>query len=603
LPPDAVRKGDPAVRLARKVSAKIRMLLDSGRESVEDSDTGHRRPVRPGDIMILVRTRGPFFQAIVRALKNESVAVAGADRLDVVGHIAVMDCLAAAQAALVPDDDLAVATVFTSPLGGLDDTDLIALAPRRTGTLTQALETSADERHRALAARLAGWRDLAAGATPFEFFSLVLGAQLGRQHLVGRLGSEADDALDEFLALALAHERQGPPSLKRFLAEMAGLSFDVKRDLESAGDAVRVMTVHGAKGLEAKIVFLPDTCGSLSREGNDPKLFALPAGGSQVLAWPGVKAEDTDVMVAARQRLKEEEENESRRLLYVAMTRAEERLYIAGSYKVRKSSVTWHAMIDEALRPVSDEIDDPLEKGGRILRMGGIEDAGLLEPVSSRALPGVAPEWLFEPATPEQDATPPLRPSSVLAGADAREPLASARTQALRRGVAIHTLLRRLPDLVPDARAESARAYLAGSFPDLSSAHDAMTASVLAVIDDPVLEPLFGAASLAEIPLVARIERSGGRAPIEIAGQIDRLAETPDAIWLADYKTGVAPAGLPPEAHIAQMALYAAALRQIYPGRPVRAVLIYTQEPRVVTLAPEAIKAALSNVLAQGQAA
>ena len=292
---------------------------------------------RAGDVLVLVRQRGPLFEAIIRALKEHDVAVAGADRLVLTEHIAVMDLMALADALLLPGDDLALATVLKSPLFGLDDDDLFAIAWGRKGSLRAALRANAQTQPRFAEAsealdRFAGW---ARRETPFSFFARVLGPERGRRKFLARLGPEANDALDEFLNVALDYESRETPSLHGFLAWLRSAQTDVKRDMEITRDEVRVMTVHGAKGLEAPIVILADTttppAGPPQRQ---PRLLALAGDGaadaSGQFVWAAAKATDVAVVSGAREGVRREAEHEYRRLLYVAMTRASDRLIVCG---------------------------------------------------------------------------------------------------------------------------------------------------------------------------------------------------------------------------------------------------------------------------------
>src|SRR5262245_20206246 len=291
---------------------------------------------RAGDVLVLVRQRGPLFEAIIRALKDLHVPVAGADRLVLTEHIAVMDLMVLADALLLPDDDLALATVLKSPLFGFDDEDLFELAWGRKGSLHAALRAKApDKPHFADALakleRFAGW----AQQMPFAFYARVLGAEGGRKRFLARLGHEADDALDEFLNLALDYERRETPSLQGFVAWLRAAQTDVKRDMEITRDEVRVMTVHGAKGLEAPLVVLADTttppAGPPQRQPRVLALAASTAHSPNCLVWAGAKVNDTAPVSAARERARHEAEDEYRRLLYVAMTRAIDRLVICGA--------------------------------------------------------------------------------------------------------------------------------------------------------------------------------------------------------------------------------------------------------------------------------
>jgi ATP-dependent helicase/nuclease subunit A len=614
LPLDSPERSDPAERLARRIAQKVAALLapESG-ESVDDN--GGRRPPTAGDILILVRKRGVFFEAIIRALKAQGVNVAGADRLDIARHIAVDDLVALGVAMRAPMDDLTLACVLKSPLIGFDDDDLIALAPGRSGSLHEALARSPAPRHRTAAAQLARWRVDAASLAPFDFYSKVLSPDGGRARFVARLGVEANDALDEFLRLALAFERENGASLAAFLAMVATLELSIKRDMETVGDAVRVMTVHAAKGLEAKIVFLPDTCGAAAGR-HDPKLFAAGPAGAGPLLWTGGAESDPAALVDARAAHRAAEEAEHQRLLYVALTRAEERLYIAGFHGVRDPAAgCWYQAIGAALEPMCRVEPDPLDPGQTILRIGNIPTSTPTGRVGGRSTPPEIPAFAFTPAPAEIEASPPLRPSSALSGADARtmreQAPADRETAArLRRGALVHALLQHLPDCaIADRRAASQR-FLARCAPEIDVAdRAAMTEIALRTIADPELAPLFGPDSVAEVEIAATLD--GGLA---VAGRIDRLAETEEAILIADFKTGrattaaalleltrLADASGPPTlapAQLRQLALYRAAVARIYPGRPLRCFLIYVDAGETVEAPESALDAALAREMA-----
>ena len=151
-------------------------------------------------MFVLVRQRGPLFEAIIRALKTRNVEVAGADRLVLTEHIAVVDLMALADALLLPQDDLALAIALKSPLFGIDEDQLFALAHGRDGTLRAALAVKRDEAPAFAAAHalLARCGEEARAATPFGFYAWLLGAAGGRAKFLRRLGPEAIDALDEF---------------------------------------------------------------------------------------------------------------------------------------------------------------------------------------------------------------------------------------------------------------------------------------------------------------------------------------------------------------------------------------------------------------------
>src|SRR5882672_3839783 len=284
-PFDGLSLTSPEVKLARRIQAEIRRLVESG------TMTGHigdRRPLRYGDMLVLVRRRGNAFDAVIQALKHANIPVAGADRLKLTEHIAIIDLMNLADALLLPQDDLALAVALKSPLFGLTDDDLFKLAWQRRGSLRQALDYHAatDGKFEAALHRLRVCEVRVLQETPFAFYAWLLGGDGGRARILRRLGHEANDALDEFLELALGYERKAPASLQGFMAWLRAADTEVKRDMEISRDEVRVMTVHGAKGLEASVVFLVDTTTSPA-DTQRLKLIHLPQGNAAPNA-PGV---------------------------------------------------------------------------------------------------------------------------------------------------------------------------------------------------------------------------------------------------------------------------------------------------------------------------
>jgi ATP-dependent helicase/nuclease subunit A len=595
-PFDETTETSPRVRLARKIASTVKVWTSSGR-------------VRPGDILVLVRQRGPLFEAIIRALKSEDISVAGADRLVLSEHIAVMDLLVLADALLLPDDDLALATSLKSPLFDLSEQQLFDLAWNRQKSLRASLRQKAsnDPMLAAIAARLDDLTERARRETPFDFYAQILGADGGRKQMLARLGLEAADALDEFLNVALDYERRETPSLQGFVSWLRTAQTDVKRDMEMVRDEVRVMTVHGAKGLEAPIVILADTTTQPTGP-RPPRLLALPPanatpGTPDLLVWAGAKATDVTPVAAARERANEEAENEYRRLLYVAMTRAAQKLIVCGARGERKApDGCWYELVSQALLPLS--VEEPADDGdGIVWRYRKTPER---EPSAAEAEPRAAasqvvlPDWLLKEVAPEparfrtvspsdayEDEPPPTRSGGAAA---------EQRRLALERGVLVHRLMQSLPDIAPERRAEAARRHLARAAKKFQEAErDAILAQVLAVIEDARFSALF-ANSRAEVPIVGRLAGPDGE--IAVSGQVDRLAVTPDCLWIADYKSNrAAPRRLQdvPPAYIAQLALYRAVLAKLY-DRPVRAALIWTDAPDLMEIPAAALDAALARV-------
>jgi ATP-dependent helicase/nuclease subunit A len=598
LPPELHDAQDPADVVAHRVAQKIKALISS--EFAHDVEPPRRRPVRPGDILILVRKRGDFFEAMIRALKQCGIPAAGADRLDLLDHIGVIDLIAAGRAALTPEDDLTLACVLKSPFIGLDDNDLLRLAPRHSASLFTALNASTESNHIAATATLARWRARAGGGA-FAFYAILLGADGGRRAIEARLGAEARDAIDEFLRLAIAHEDRSAPSLCSFLNELQGCKYEIKRDMETAADAVRVMTVHAAKGLEAKIVFLADTCRAPSGR-HDPKVFSLATGmpDEEAIAWSPKTALDCAAVAAAREQSRKEAREEYRRLLYVALTRAEERLYVAGFYGAQiPDSGCWYEMIAAALGSDAEFLEvpafwDSTENVRRFVSLGTGTPAIAAVPDHTAAA-GALPDWLFR--TPiADDRVRTLAPSHAHARASER---AAARSELLQRGGAMHLLLQFLPTVAPAKRDSAALALLSAraSFLDEATRRK-LAGEALALIALPELAGLFGPRSKAEVWVGGKV--TIGERSFEVSGRIDRIGESATEIFAADYKTGL-PCSLEstPRAYLTQMALYRALLAPLWPDKTLRMALIWTAGPSVVWLPDKILDAALAALAAR----
>ncbi|HEY1736431.1 MAG TPA: 3'-5' exonuclease, partial [Methylovirgula sp.] len=599
LPLDFLDESDPASRLAARIALKIADLIaPSSKEHVFDSISGGFRRATAGDILILVRSRGPFFDAVIRALKQKNIPVAGADRLALTDHIAVMDLIAAGRAALLPLDDLTVAAVLKSPLIGLDDDDLLAIAPRRARSLIEALAASPEPHHRAAHAKLMLWRGRAA-LTPFDFYARLLGEDGGRRAIEARLGTEACDVIDEFLRQALRAEKDGIFSLTHFLDDVEGAELEIKRDMETSGTCVRVMTVHAAKGLEAKIVFLPDTCGVPSPR-HDPKIFCLrDSSGAQIPVWSQRMDTDPECVALARAQARAEAEDEHRRLLYVAMTRAEERIYIAGFYYAREPQLpAWNKMILATLGEGFEDIPAFWNAAETIKRRQtegrfAMQDASTQ---SANAAPVRLPAFLDRPAPHEESPTPPLSPANALAAADTpyESRPASLNRAALERGRLMHQLLQYLPQVSPKARRKAAQLFLDARADHLKIVHRHLIEEAMGVLAHAGLDDLFGPQARAEVAVVGRVSLPNG-ARREVSGQVDRLVETASEVIVADFKTGSLPNDVPSN-YLTQMALYRAVLGPIWPAKRLRMVLIFTAGPKVIELADRDLDAALALI-------
>jgi len=611
-PFDGLSQTSPEVRLAKRIQAEIKRLVEGGTMT---GHTGKRRPLRYGDMLVLVRRRGNAFDAVIQALKHANIPVAGADRLKLTEHIAIIDLMNLADALLLPQDDLALAVALKSPLFGLSDDELFKLAWQRKGTLRQALDhhAAADSKSREALSRLENCEHRCKTETPFAFYAWLLGGDGGRKRILRRLGHEANDALDEFLELALDYERKAPASLQGFIAWLRTADLEVKRDMEISRDEVRVMTVHGAKGLEAPVVFLVDTTSSPS-DTQRLKLIHLPRGNAaphapDVVVWAGKKADDPGAVAAARAAMLGETEDEYRRLLYVAMTRAADRLIVGGCMPGNMNTVrkfSWYDLIVKGLGNsglLLQEIETP---DGAIKRYSRPEDvtAGTTAAVAPATIaPTALPAWLRTSAPAEFPADDLLRPSGPAEEENHRARTGESiqlRARALQRGTLVHRLLQSLPDVATERRRDAALKYLARNADGWTDGdREALAEAVLALIGDSRFAAVFAPGSRAEVSIAGRLERAGRR-PGLVSGQIDRLVVSPDEVLIVDFKTNHAPPKLAAEAprtYLRQLALYRAVLQKLYPQRPVRAALLWTERPELMEISALALDAQLATII------
>ncbi len=577
VPVDRVDRNHPARKLARRIAETIAAWLGDKRLIVALG-----RPVAPRDILILVRTRNDFFSSMLRELHRSGVPVAGADRVTLNDHIAVQDLLALGQFIVLPEDDHALACLLKSPLvshpegRAFNDEDLFALAHGRgRQSLWQRLEASAPLRP--IAARMRRWMTIAEKDSPFGFYARILGEDMPsvRQNILSRLGPEAVDLIDAFLNLALDYEGRETPSLQGFLHWFTSADTEIRRDMDQSSDVVRLMTVHGAKGLEAPIVILPDTCAPPDdRNEIQPLLLPVPDG-RLIPFWRFGGGVEAPEVTRKRDLLRDQRLDEYRRQLYVALTRARDELYVCG-YTSDDSlkPLSWYALVEAGLKEYR-------KADGRI-RNEGMQTEPL--PPSTEAAsvpegPAAIPVWIAEKPARELTGGDWINPSRL-----ARKKAALASSAALEHGRALHRLFQLLPDLPAAERADAARAILErrGIAGDRARK---LCERVIAIIEHPDYAPWFEGQGFAETAIMAELGDKG-----LLAGQVDRIVVTSREVLILDYKSDHSPPkdpGAVPEAYIAQLAAYRSALARMYPHKPVTAALLWTETPRLMVLPPE----------------
>jgi ATP-dependent helicase/nuclease subunit A len=608
----------PAVQVAENIAKTIEGWIRAG-EIIE----GSGKRLGAGDVLVLVRKRDRFVHALSRSLKSRGIPVAGADRLSLPTHIAVKDLAALGRFLLQPEDDLSLAAILKSPIFSETEETLFDLAWNRPSglSLIASLRRKAetDLFLSGIVGQLDKWANEAAFKPVFEFYAAVLGRDQVRCKMVGRLGHEAGDILDEFLNFCLAEEQTGLPGLEAFLATLDSAGPEIKREMDQTRKEVRIMTVHAAKGLEAPVVFLVDSGSAPFSEQHLSRLMPFePRRGlwqGSGFLWRATSDVANGFSQEVGRRTREKAEEEYRRLLYVGMTRAEDRLIVCGYHGKRAPhDATWHSIVSLALSGAEHSEKRQNPHTGETVHRYRVTKAKhfVPEPEGTAAIQdtaGALPAELFETVSQSAALPRPLSPSgaSVLIE-EGNEPIISTRSPvldapdeppfAVQRGLAMHRLLQMLPGLPEAERNAAALRYLgrAGAGWSESERRQAL-AAVDAVLGDSRFAPLFAEDSRAEVAIMGKLRVSGRERAV--SGKIDRLAITPDELMIVDYKTNrPAPAGIAdvPAAHIVQMALYRAMLQPLYPGRPVAAALLFTEAPRLIPVSAEAMDAALARL-------
>ncbi len=584
MPTGYEEEQDPQAELAQQIARKI-----SGWLTDKTILPGADRSVAAGDIMILLRRRGRFADLMVRALKTHKVPVTGIDRMHLVSQLPVMDLLAMLRFVLLPEDDLNLATLLRSPLLGISEEQLMQLAIGRSGTLWQSVKTTPAFAaiHDYLTAKL----NTADFTTPFAFLSDILNAPCpantisGRKALWSRLGDEALDPIEELLNEAQNFGRFHAPSLQNFLHWLTQSDKEIKRELDRGGGQVRIMTVHASKGLEAPIVFLPDTA-SVPRGTDIPKLQWSKDGIPLFLTRQPKFGTAQQIWQNARTK----QMQEYRRLLYVALTRASHRLYICGWQGGKNEGDlgnSWYGLASNALRLLHQEHNlDPIMSPAPDIVFA---DAAPLQPPVSQTKVS-APEKIILPAWAFQNIAPvklPL-PSREGVGGGGKPPStiplndtnAATPDAAFARGRIIHRLLQSLPDIAPASRADAAARFLSHPRHNLTpTQREEIAREAAALLSDENFTVLFAPDSLAEAPLTGLIDG------MPAFRQVDRLCLYANEVWIVDYKTNRPPpqkATDIPASYQRQMDEYRQLLREIYPDRKIRCFLLWTYAPTLM---------------------
>lgn len=575
-------------QVAEKIAREIRGWIDAKRP------LGPRgRAVIADDVLILVQVRSVLFHEIIRALIRAGVPTPGADRLAVTTHIGVLDMMALGDVLSNPADDLQLAALLRSPLFDVSEDDLLAVAqPRGDKRLWRAIEGSDIPSVKAAYDQLYRWRNRLDFERPFNFYADVLYAGGGLRRMRGRFGSEIDDVMAEFLDLALSHEQSPQPSLLGFLAELRSREVTIKRELAEGGAGVRVMTVHGAKGLEAPIVILADAAST--ERGRDRRSVYLRA-----VPPLFVHASSAATHAPATTEFKDEADSdqirEYWRKLYVAMTRAEDELYVTG-YLTKQGKVdgSWYEAIEQGLAPLSESVTDADGNTTALIYPMERPAPARLKPVD--ALVDIDGATLDLTPLPPHKVRKVLRPSSVETPSNPDRTLATRLEEGLDpetarlAGTALHALLQHLAKVTPADRASVAARALPLLLPEAPDQHAALAAKALSILSRPELAPLFAAGSRAEVPFLATAQHKGET--VTVAGRIDRIVTTPGGVLLVDFKSDANPVmepGRVKAGYLTQLGLYALVAKQLFPGQRIEAGILWTELESLLKLPDAAL--------------
>lgn len=603
------------IKLSRQIAKTIKDWL-LNKETIRGN-----QPVQAGDIMILLRKRGSMMSSLVSALKQYEVPVAGVDKMNLTEQLIIEDLLCVLRFILLPQDDLNLACLLKTPLIGLDEETLFKLSYKRKASLWHSLQSTreltpkVEKTYNWLIALLTE----ADFDTPYEVLSDILNkpcpnnTQSGLKALRTRLGDEALDPLEELLSASLRYEMSHEPTLQGFVDWLEASNVEIKRELEQEktndGGMVRIMTVHGSKGLQAPIVFMPDT-------------VTTRAAKSDTLFWP-MGDEDTALnlpVYASRKELQTEEiakiseaekrkqDEEYRRLFYVAVTRAEDRLYICGvDQKTEIQDNCWYSLASQTFDRLKEDIteedfiSDPSllaeEWNGvkKVFSHTPVDVEKLYKEHRVQAAPNeetTLPNWLYRTAPDEDPLSKPLTPSKPDFDDPAvKSPLLGEEDEinGYKRGNIIHRLLENLVGLSSASQEQKCRAYLAMDQHELSpKQQNAITQEVMEVLSDPDFAKLFSEKGRSEVPISGILTLNDR--PRLINGVIDRLYIDDHEILIIDYKTNRPPPKLEKDvsdAYIHQLASYKFLLEKIYKNKEIKAAILWTDEARLMPISKE----------------
>jgi len=589
-PIDTIGNEHHNVLLANKIANKIQEQILNGTisQTVDHGTSAENsvRNIKPGDFLILVQTRSTLFYELIRSCKKLNLPIAGADRLDITADLAVKDLISVLSFLTTPEDDLALAEVLRSPLCGLTENDLFNLANDRKGLYLYETLRAKRDAFPNVYEMLYDLRDQVDYLRPYELLERIFTRHNGRRNLIARLGLEVEDILDVFLDQAIAYEKTEVPSITGFVSWVSDNSSTIKRQFDSGTNKIRIMTIHGAKGLEAPIVILPDT-GPIRNIISDELII-----NNDYPIWRQKSAEMPTTHKELIDKIKNHQISEKMRLLYVSITRAESWLIICGSGTLpQPEKPCWYQLIESGLSKLNSELNTT-DTGQRVSFLDWPDEVKREEP-SQQNIELEVPKWLKTPAPADLKFQNAITPSAL----ELNKLLETSNSyhsthQQLTRGTALHLLLEHLPAEPKVSRNDRARQLL--STLDSITVEE-LISKVEKILCNPDFSYIFDKNSFSEISLSAKLETLNGQ---KVIGKIDRLIVNENRILAVDFKSNVVvPKNLNevPIALIAQMGAYQESLRAIFPNKEIQTAILWTENEFLQELDPTIVKEAFNN--------
>ncbi len=555
------------IEMANVLATKIKYLLDNEYISDSKNDEPKRvRKIEPKDIMILVRKRN-LVDNITRALLAKNIPLAGRDKLSLSDNIAIEDLISLLKFVLFNYDDLSLAEVLKSPLYNLTDDDLFDLCfNRKDETLYSMLCKS--EKYKDISDDLKYLIDFSKTALPFEFFDYILKVQNKRKNFISRLGIEVIDILNGFLSQCLSYDNlKLGKSLSDFYEWFSLNEVEVKRNMEQVNNTVRIMTVHSSKGLEAPVVFIYNANAVLSSS-RDRIIWNedFPMYKTSNFKNSGKVFSD---MIENNNNANQEE---FYRLLYVAMTRARDRLYVIGSENKSKDAKTWYSCIKESLlsNPETKINNDTKTNFTHDVFVNdefvvlGENETGDISNItkSSVEIPLNLPEFFDK----KEDDIP-----SFSKNIDAKSPLSQYdknENSSLSRGTIIHKLLEHISKFNGEDVEKFIDFYLSKT---QIEDKNLIKNNILELYNNPEYNFIFNSNNLSETEIITS---ENGTSQIL---RVDKVVFDNDDIWIIDYKTDKQTDTVP-SSYRKQLEKYKDAITKIYPNKKIHIAILWIND-------------------------